>query len=56
MTLLQLFSQVLKMQSMIQFPLYDFDLSDYVPFEQRGMTYKYDLFGIVVSDESAVHL
>ena len=37
------------MQNMITFPLYDFDLSEYVPFEQPGMNYKYDLFGIVVS-------
>ena len=37
------------MQSMIHFPLYDFDLADYVSTVEPGMCYKYDLFGIVVS-------
>ena len=35
---------------MIQFPLYDFDIKDYVSFVEPGMCYKYDLFGIVVSE------
>ena len=33
---------------MITFPLYDFDLSDYVAFKEPGKCYQYDLFGIVV--------
>lgn len=35
------------MQSMINFPLYDLDLSQYVHFVQPDKCYKYDLFGIV---------
>lgn len=37
------------MQNMITFPLYDFDMSDYVAFKEPNKCYKYDLFGIVVS-------
>ena len=35
------------MQNMITYPLYDFDLSEYVGFHQPGMCYQYDLYGIV---------
>ena len=35
------------MQNMINFPLYDMDLSPYVHFKDPSSCYLYDLFGIV---------
>jgi hypothetical protein len=37
------------MNSMINFPLYDFDFSPYVNFVDPETCYLYDLFGVVVS-------
>jgi hypothetical protein len=39
--------QTLKMQSLITFPLYDFDLGEHVAFKEAGKSYMYDLYGIV---------
>jgi len=47
--LLFLFSQVMKMQNMITYPLYDFDMSEHVPFRDSQTCYLYDLFAVVVS-------
>jgi len=46
------------MNSMINFPLYDFDFSPYVNFVDPNTCHLYDLFGIVVSflDEILIHL
>lgn len=35
------------MQSLITFPLYDFDLGEHVAFKEAGKSYMYDLYGIV---------
>ena len=37
------------MQNMITYPLYDLDVSPYVPFKDPNQCYLYDLYGVVVS-------
>lgn len=43
------YSQVVKMQNMITYPLYDLDMAEFVPFIDPKTCYMYDLFGVVVS-------
>ena len=43
-------SQVVKMQNMITYPLYDLDMTEHVPFPDPDTCYMYDLFGVVVSE------
>ena len=40
-------TQILKMQSLIQFPLYDLDLEPYISFPEPNQCYKYDLYAVV---------
>ena len=37
------------MQNMVTYPLYDLDVSDFVPFKDPNACYSYDLYGVVVS-------
>lgn len=39
--------QVVKMQNMVTYPLYDLDISDLVSFKDPNACYSYDLYGVV---------
>lgn len=39
--------QVVKMQNMITYPLYDLDMTEFVSFTDPNTCYLYDLFGVV---------
>lgn len=43
------YSQVVKMQNMVTYPLYNLDLGEHVPFKDPDTCYSYDLYGVVVS-------
>ena len=44
-----LYSQITKLQNMITYPLYDLDVSEFIPFKDPNTCYLYDLYGVVVS-------
>ena len=46
------YSQITKLQNMITYPLYDLDVSEFIPFKDQNTCYLYDLYGIVVSTHS----
>ena len=38
---------VVKMQNIVNYPLYDYDVSECVPFKDTNTCYLYDLYGVV---------
>ena len=43
-------SQVVKMQKMVTYPLYNLDMGEYIPFKDPETCHLYDLYGVVVSE------